>query len=62
MLRVATCAIQPDRAATAAEFRVEGHFRDIPLPVYVAETLDKHVVAHRTTSDGYLLKGRRPKT
>jgi Phage integrase family len=38
-----------------------GQFRDIPLPLYVAEGIDKHIASHGTTSDGYLFQGRRHK-
>jgi hypothetical protein len=53
--------VNPSAKLRPAEFRVEGQFRDIPLPVDVAEPMDKHVVGHGTTSDGYLFQGRRHK-
>ena len=37
--------------------RVAGQFRDIPLPAYVAEAIDKHIASHGTTPDGYLFQG-----
>jgi integrase len=40
------------------KFRLEGEFRDIPLPEYVAEAIDKHIAGHGTTPDGYLFQGR----
>ena len=40
---------------------VEGQFRDIPLPLYVSEAIDKHIASHGTTDDGYLFRGRRHK-
>jgi integrase len=41
--------------------RLAGEFRDIPLPGYVAEAIDKHIAGHGTTPDGYLFQGRRHK-
>ena len=41
--------------------RVEGQFRDVPLPLYVSEAIDKHIASHGTTDDGYLFRGRRHK-
>lgn len=35
-----------------------GQFRDIPLPLYVSEAIDKHVTSHGATPDGYLFQGR----
>jgi hypothetical protein len=35
----------------------QGEFRDIPLPKYVSEAIDKHVAEHGVTSDGYLFQG-----
>jgi Phage integrase family len=40
---------------------VAGEFRDIPLPEYVSERIDKQVAEHGTTSDGYLFQGRKYK-
>jgi integrase len=37
--------------------RVTGEFRDIPLPEYVSEAIDKHDADQGTTGDGYLFKG-----
>jgi integrase len=47
--------------ADALKFRVAGQFRDIPLPAYVSEAMDKHIAIHGTTADGYLFQGRRHK-
>lgn len=41
--------------------RVKGQFRDIPLPLYVSEAVDKRIVGHGTTDGGYLFRGRRHK-
>ena len=41
--------------------RVEGQFRDIPLPLYVSEVIDKHIADHGTAEDGYLFQGRKHK-
>ena len=43
------------------KFRRTGEFRDIPLPQYVSEAIDKHVAGYGTTSDGYLFQGRKYK-
>jgi integrase len=40
---------------------VDGEFRDIPLPEYVSERIDKQVAEHGTTPDGYLFRGRKYK-
>lgn len=53
--------VNPTAQLRPLKFRVEGEFRDIPLPQYVAEAIDKHVAGHGTTSDGYLFQGRRHK-
>src|SRR6266851_1003109 len=36
-------------------------FRDIPVPEYVNEAIDKHVAELGTTSDGHLFQGRKYK-
>ena len=51
--------VNPVAQLKPLKFRVEGQFRDIPLPVYVSEAIDKHIVGHGTTDDGYLFQGRR---
>jgi integrase len=43
------------------KFRKPGEFRDIPLPQYVTEAIDKHIAEHGTASDGYLFQGRKYK-
>ena len=43
------------------KFRVAGQFRDVPLPAYVTEAIDKHIASHGTTTDGYLFQGRKHK-
>jgi integrase len=53
--------VNPAAQLRPLKFRQEGEFRDIPLPEYVSEAIDKHVVEHGTTSDGYLFKGRKYK-
>jgi len=47
------------RTSTRLKFRIAGEFRDIPLPEYVSEAIDKHVAEHGTTPDGYLIQGRK---
>jgi site-specific recombinase XerC len=49
------------RTSTRLKFRIAGEFRDIPLPEYVSEAIDKHVAEHGTTPDGYLIQGRKYK-
>ena len=41
------------------KFRKKGDYRDIPLPLYVSDAIDKHIAGHGTTSDGYLYQGRK---
>ncbi len=41
------------------KFRQKGDYRDIPLPQYVSDAIDKHIADHGTTSDGYLYQGRK---
>jgi integrase len=53
--------VNPTAQLRPLKFRVTGQFRDIPLPAYVAEAIDKHVAGHGTTPDGYLFQGRRHK-
>jgi integrase len=53
--------VNPVAQLRPLKFRVEGQFRDIPLPLYVSEAIDKHVADHGTTDDGYLFRGRRHK-
>jgi hypothetical protein len=43
------------------KFRRAGEFRDIPLPEYVSEAINKHVAEHGITADGYLFQGRKHK-
>ena len=53
--------VNPVAELKPLKFRVEGQFRDIPLPLYVSEAIDKHIASHGTTEDGYLFRGRRHK-
>jgi integrase len=53
--------VDPGAQLRPLKFRKPGEFRDIPLPQYVSEAIDKHVAEHGTTSDGYLFPGRRYK-
>jgi integrase len=53
--------VNPVAQLKPLKFRVEGQFRDIPLPLYVSEAIDKHIASHGTTEDGYLFQGRRHK-
>ncbi len=43
------------------KFRKKGDYRDIPLPQYVSDAIDKHIADYGTTSDGYLYQGRKYK-
>jgi len=53
--------VNPAAQLRPLKFRQEGEFRDIPLPHYVSEAIDKHIAEHGTTSDGYLFQGRKYK-
>jgi integrase len=53
--------VNPAAQLKPLKFRREGEFRDVPLPQYVSEAIDKHVVGHGTTPDGYLFQGRKYK-
>ena len=53
--------VNPAAQLRPLKFRREGEFRDIPLPEYVSEVIDKHVAGHGTTADGYLFQGRKYK-
>ena len=46
--------VDPGAQLRPLKFCKAGEFRDIPLPEYVTEAIDKHVAEHGTTSDGYL--------
>jgi integrase len=53
--------VDPSAQLRPLKFRMAGEFRDIPLPEYVSEAIDKHVAEHGTTPDGYLFQGRKYK-
>ena len=53
--------VNPAAQLRPLKFGREGQFRDIPLPHYVGEALDKHVAGHGATPDGYLFEGRKYK-
>ena len=53
--------VDPAAQLRPLKFRRAGEFRDIPLPEYVSEAIDKHVAEHGTTDDGYLFQGRKYK-
>ena len=53
--------VNPSAEVRPLKFRRAGEFRDVPLPEYVSEAIDKHVATHGTTSDGYLFQGRKYK-
>jgi integrase len=53
--------VNPAARLKPLKFRRAGEFRDIPLPEYVSEAIDKHVTGHGTTPDGYLFRGRKYK-
>jgi integrase len=53
--------VNPTAQLRPLKFRQGGEFRDIPLPHYVSEAIDKHIAEHGTTSDGYLFQGRKYK-
>jgi integrase len=53
--------VNPVAQLRPLKFRAAGQFRDVPLPAYVAESIDKHIASHGTTSDGYLFHDRKHK-
>jgi len=53
--------VNPFAQLRPLKHRKAGEFRDIPLPQYVSEAIDKHVAEHGTTADGYLFQGRKYK-
>jgi hypothetical protein len=53
--------VDPFTRLQPLKFRQAGEFRDILLPMYVNEAIDKHVAGHGTTPDGYLFQGRKHK-
>jgi integrase len=53
--------VNPSAELMPLKFRVAGEFRDVPLPEYVNEAIDKHAAEHGTTPDGYLFRGRKYK-
>ena len=53
--------VNPTAQLRPLKSRAEGQFRDIPLPLYVSEAIDKPITDHGTTEDGYLFQGRRHK-
>jgi integrase len=53
--------VNPEAQLKPLKFRREGEFRDIPLPQYVSEAIDKHVAGYGVTPDGYLFQGRKHK-
>jgi hypothetical protein len=48
--------VNPAAQLKPLKFRQEGEFRDIPLPNYVSEAIDKHVAGHGTTPDRYMFQ------
>jgi len=53
--------VNPFAQLRPLKHRKAGEFRDIPLPQYVSDAIDKHVAGHGTTADGYLFQGRKYK-
>jgi integrase len=53
--------VDPAAQLRPLKHRNTGEFRDIPLPQYVNEAIDKHIASHGTTPDGYLFQGRKYK-
>ncbi|HEY3734219.1 MAG TPA: transposase [Streptosporangiaceae bacterium] len=49
--------VNPTAQLRPLKSRVEGQFRDIPLPLYVSEAIHKHTADHGATEDGYLFQG-----
>ena len=51
--------VNPSAQLRPLKHRQAGEFRDIPLPQYVNEAIDKHVAEHGSTADGHLFQGRK---
>ena len=49
--------VNPAAQLKPLKFRAEGQFRDIPLPLYVSEAIDKHIAGHGTTETGTCSRG-----
>jgi hypothetical protein len=45
--------VNPTAQIRPLKFRVAGQFRDVPLPAYISEAMDKHIASHGITPDGY---------
>ncbi len=44
--------VNPVAQLRPLKFRSAGQFCDVPLPAYVAESIDEHIASHGTTPDG----------
>lgn len=53
--------VNPTAQLRPLKFRKVGEYRDIPLPRYVCDAIDKHLADHGATQDGYLFPGRKKK-
>jgi integrase len=53
--------VNPTAQLRPLKFRKVGEYRDIPLPRYVADAIDKHLADHGACQDGYLFRGRKKK-
>lgn len=53
--------VNPAGQLRPLKFRRPGELRDIQLPQYLSEAIDKRVADHGITAEGYLFQGRRPK-
>jgi integrase len=60
ILRV-TEQVNPTAQLRPLKFRKNGDYRDVPLPQYVSEKINKHIADYSTTDDGYLFRGRKKK-
>jgi integrase len=59
-LRV-TEQVNPTAQLRPLKFRKVGEYRDLPLPQYVSDAIDKHLADYGATQDGYLFRGRKKK-
>lgn len=53
--------VNPTAQLRPLKFRKAGEHRDVTLPRYVSDAIDKHLADYGATDDGYLFSGRKKK-
>jgi integrase len=53
--------VNPTAQLRPLKFRKMGEYRDIPLPQYVSDAIEKHLADYGASQDGYLFRGRKKK-